>query len=105
MQFQAGTHNAIQLSNKNIAASHFDRAVFDFYDVHGKLLDQRIMWFAVLVFETPTHYGQIIVDAGNAIIPEYMVVAQKHQFAMLRFDGDIGNVVIEIRCIPPNKTG
>ena len=103
MQFQAGSVNAIQLANQNIASSHFERQQFNFYSDNGELVDQRTLWLGILLFKQPTHYGQIVVDAGNAVIPPYEVISQKHNFALIRFGGDIGNVAIEIRCIPPNS--
>ncbi|MBC8158706.1 MAG: hypothetical protein ISR44_06440 [Rhodospirillales bacterium] len=102
MQFQAGSTNAVQLSNENIVSSHFERQEFNFAGENGELLDQRVLWVCVLVFTKPTHYGQIIVDAGNARIPEYQVLTQKHNCAIVRFNGDIGNVALEIKCIPSN---
>lgn len=103
VQFQAGSQNVRQLSNTNISSTHFDRAAFGFYGEHGELLGERVIWMCVLLFKKPTTYGQVVVDAGNAQIPEYQIAAQKHDYAIIRFLGDIGNVALEIKTVPPNQ--
>ena len=103
IQFQVGSQNVVQLRNENIQASHFERQTFNYLNDAGKLIGQDIMWLAFLVFRKPTHYGQIIVDAGNAAIPQWEIVSQKNTFAIIRFRGDVGNVALTIRCISPNQ--
>lgn len=105
-QFAAGSQNVVQLSNNNIASSHFDRAEFRLADDKGQVVGQQIIiWLVILIFKKPTSYGQIIVDAGNAKIPPYEIATQQHNYAVVRFLGDIGNVALEIRCVPPNRDG
>ncbi len=103
MQFKSGSSNAIQLGNKNIENAHFERQAFRFFDVNAQLVDERVLWVGVLIFRKPTNYGQIIVDAGNAPIPGWTVISQKHNMAIVRFEGDIGNVALTIKTIPPNQ--
>lgn len=103
IQFQAGSQNVTQLGNENISEFYADRAAFEFRGENGELLGTNVMWLCVLMFKRPTHYGQIIVDAGNARIPEYQIVKQKYDYAVVRFCGDIGNVALEIKTIPPNQ--
>ena len=104
-QFRAGTHNATQLSNRNVQMAHVDRAEMRFFSETGELLETRIFIYVIMVFKEPTHYGQIVVDAGNAAIPEYRVVHQGHHLAIIQFLGEIGNIALEIRTAPPNPIG
>ena len=102
VQFTEGSNNVTQLRNENINNTLFERAVHNYVGEKGKVLGQNVVWYIFLTFQKPTHYGQIIVDAGNAAIPEWKVINQKDSSVVIRFLGDIGNVALTIKTIPPN---
>ena len=82
---------------------HGERQALNFLGEDGAAVaQQQVIWYCFLVFKEPTSYGQIVVDAGNAEIPQYHVVSQSYFSSILRFNGDIGNITIEIRCAPAN---
>lgn len=102
LQFTAGSNQVRQLANENVSNTLSERALFNFYGEDGKLLDQRVLWYVFVTFNKPIHYGQVIVDAGNATIPAWQVVSHVDTSAIIRFDGDIGNVALTIKTISPN---
>lgn len=99
LQFRANLINVTQISNENVRWTNCVRE-----QIHGTIGTMTI-WYVFICFKEPTHYGQIIVDAGNAQIPEYHVTSQTNFTAIVRFSGDIGNIVLTIKCIAPNRGG
>lgn len=102
LQFTSGSSQVALLADENVRYFHAERIEYTLRGEGGKYLGQKVIWFVVLTFAKPTSYSQIIVDAGNARIPEYQVTSQKYYSAIVRFAGDIGNVALVIKCIPFN---
>ena len=103
IQFEHGSEKARQLENRNIRNFYGERAQFNFLGDDGKpVMPSAVIWYVFLTFKEPTSYGQIIVEAGNAEIPRYQVSHSSYWGAVLRFEGEIGNVSLEIKCAPPN---
>jgi len=86
-----------ELESNNILRMHGERAAFQFLGNDGTALDNRTIWYIFMVFKKPTNYKQIIVDAGNAEIPEWNVISQTQNTCIIRFNGDVGNVALEIK--------
>jgi len=103
LQFIAGSTKVLQLANENVRHFYGERAQFQFLGENNELLGQNIIWYAFLTFKKATSYGQIVVDAGNAQIPEYHNLSQTNYSAVIRFEGDIGNIALTIKCISANQ--
>ena len=102
LQFQAGSQNVRQLSNQNVRHTHSDRMQLNYVREDGFQLPGDILWYVVIIFKEPTQYGQVVVDAGNAVIPEYRILGHSFFSATVVFMGDVGNVALEIKTVPPN---
>jgi len=103
VQFTAGSTGHVLLENENVARITAERVLVGVSDENGSNQDHIIIWYVFLVFNRPTHYGQIVVDAGNATIPEWQVISATYHSAIVRFNGDIGNVALEIKTISAKK--
>jgi hypothetical protein len=103
LQFTAGSNQVTQIANENVNNTLSERALFNFEGEDGELLGQKMLWYIFITFNKPTQYGQIVVDAGNAAIPPWQVISHKNFSAIVRFDGDIGNVALTIKTIPANQ--
>lgn len=102
IQFRQGSEQIRQLENQNVRNFLGERAQFNFLnDDGGNASAPAVLWYVFLIFKQPTSYGQIIVDAGNAEIPPYRILSSSYWGAILRFEGDIGNVALEIKCVSP----
>jgi len=97
LQFTAGSLQVTQLANENTNNTLTVRETFDCGSGVVKMV-----WYVFMTFNKPTHYGQVIVDAGRATIPEWHVTSHTNYSAVVRFDGDIGNVALTIKTISPN---
>ena len=58
-------------------------------------------WNIFMVFDKPVTFNQIAVDAGGSEMPPYEVKDSSLRSAVVVFRGELRNVTVEIKALPP----
>jgi hypothetical protein len=66
-----------------------------------ELKPMGIGWSIFLVFDKSITFSQISVDAGGSEMPPYEVKDSSSRSAVVIFRGDLTNVTVEIKALPP----